>query len=191
MAAGIIMGVGGFVCLALATNIWLFIVAIAVFSIGEMTAHPKYYSYVGLVAPADKKAVYMGYAFLYGIIGSLVGSNLGGTLYESMLKPLVGRAGIETELRDFWLIFAGLGTVAMIGLILYNRFFANDTPTTNARARQLMIAIYGGLVIFGGWFLYTSVFGGESVLFKTMVQASIMLLIGCGGLAISMKHRQT
>jgi len=49
--------------------------------------HPKYYSYVGLVAPPDRKAVYMGYAFLYGVIGSLVGSNLGGVMYESMLKP--------------------------------------------------------------------------------------------------------
>ena len=42
-----------------------------------MTAHPKYYSFVGLVAPADRKAVYMGYAFLYGVFGSLLGSNLG------------------------------------------------------------------------------------------------------------------
>ena len=69
------IGALGFVCLAFASNVWIFILGIAVFSIGEMTAHPKYYSYVGLVAPADKKAVYMGYAFLYGVIGSLVGSN--------------------------------------------------------------------------------------------------------------------
>lgn len=91
MVAGIVIGTLGFLCLAASTNAWVFILGISVFSIGEMTAHPKYYSYVGLVAPADKKAVYMGYAFLYGVIGSLIGSSLGGILYGSMLKPLVGQ----------------------------------------------------------------------------------------------------
>jgi proton-dependent oligopeptide transporter, POT family len=42
-----------------------------------MTAHPKYYSFVGMVAPQDRKAVYMGYAFLYGVFGSLLGSSVG------------------------------------------------------------------------------------------------------------------
>ena len=68
---------------------WVFILGIAVFSIGEMTAYPKYYSFVGEVAPADRKAVYMGYAFLYGVFGSLLGSSLGAYLYERMLKPVV------------------------------------------------------------------------------------------------------
>ncbi|MGB5873534.1 MAG: MFS transporter, partial [Bacteroidota bacterium] len=62
MVGGITIGVLGFVFLAFASTPWIFILGIAVFSIGEMTAHPKYYSYIGLVAPQDKKAVYMGYA---------------------------------------------------------------------------------------------------------------------------------
>ena len=80
MVIGIGIGVIGFVFLAFATSVWIFFAGLVVFSIGEMTAHPKYYSYVGLVAPQEKKAVYMGYAFLYGVIGSLIGSNLGGIL---------------------------------------------------------------------------------------------------------------
>ena len=100
MVTGMVIGMLGFVCLAFATTVWIFILGIAVFSIGEMTAHPKYYSYVGLVAPADRKAVYMGYAFLYGVIGSLLGSNLGGVLYESMLKPLVGRGDVTGDIRS-------------------------------------------------------------------------------------------
>jgi MFS family permease len=87
-----------------------------VFSIGEMTAHPKYYSYIGLVAPADRKAVYMGYAFLYGVIGSLIGSNL------------------------------------------------------------------------GGWFFFVSAFSGDTAAYKTMVQAVFMILIGAGGIIISLRH---
>lgn len=191
MVGGIFLGILGFVCLAFASNVWMLIIGIAVFSIGEMTAHPKYYSYVGLVAPADKKAVYMGYAFLYGVVGSLVGSNLGGAMYEAMLKPLVGQIGIEGELRNFWLIFAGLGVVAMAGLLLYNRIFAKNTPETNALARRVMIGVYGTFAFLGAWFFYTSLFGGEEVAYKTMVQSVIMLLIGLGGLAISFRHKHT
>lgn len=188
MISGMAIGALGFVFLAYASNAWIFIIGIAVFSIGEMTAHPKYYSYIGLVAPADKKAVYMGYAFLYGVIGSLVGSNLGGELYESMLKPLAGQSGVEDSYRNFWLLFAVLDVVAVLGLLLYNRYFAVDTPDTNARARHIMLGIYSLLVLLGGWFLYGSLFGGETIAYKTLVQASIMLLIGIGGVLVSMKR---
>ncbi|MBN2001245.1 hypothetical protein JW935_27120, partial [candidate division KSB1 bacterium] len=188
MVAGIFFGFIGFILLAFVNNNpWLFIAGIAVFSIGEMTAHPKYYSYIGLVAPADKKAVYMGYAFLYGVIGSLVGSNLGGSLYENLLKPLVGQTGIENQLRNFWLLFAGLGILSMLGLVLYNKFFAQDTPATNKNARRIMTGVYGLLILAGGWFLYGGV-TAEEIKYKTIVQAGIMLVIGIGGIFISLKH---
>ena len=45
------------------------------FSIGEMTTHPKYISYVGQIAPRDKVATYMGFGFLYGVFGSFFGSS--------------------------------------------------------------------------------------------------------------------
>ncbi len=186
MVSGIGFGVLGFICLAFASNIWIFILGIAVFSIGEMTAHPKYYSYVGLVAPSDKKAVYMGYAFLYGVIGSLVGSNLGGAMYENLLKPLVGQTGIENSIRTFWLIFAVLGIFAALGLLLYNKYFSADTPETNAKARTIMIGVYSALIIMGVWFVVLSL-SKETVSYKTLVQAAIMLLIGSGGISISIK----
>jgi len=182
-----VIGMLGFICLSFATNAWIFILGIAVFSIGEMTAHPKYYSYVGLVAPADRKAVYMGYAFLYGVIGSLLGSNLGGVLYESMLKPLVGRVDVAGDIRGFWMMFAAINLVAIAGLILYNRYFSQDTPGTNARARSIMIGIYALLGLAGLWFLQSSLFGGETIAYRTLVQSFIMLLIGCGGLLISLR----
>lgn len=184
MVSGIAIGVVGFVCLAFASNAWIFILGIAVFSVGEMTAHPKYYSYIGLVAPADKKALYMGYAFLYGVVGSLIGSNLGGVMYESMLKPIVGRPEAAAEVRVFWLIFAALGLCAMGGLMLYNRTCAADTPEANRRARRIMTAIYVALILIGAWFFYDAAFRGETVAYKTMVQAVIMLLIGGIGLTI-------
>ena len=188
MVIGMAIGVAGFVCLAFASNVWVFILGIAVFSIGEMTAHPKYYSYVGLVAPSDRKAVYMGYAFLYGVIGSLLGSNLGGFMYESMLKPLVGTVGIENEVRKFWLTFAAMGVVAVVGLIIYNRFLAHDTPETRQLARRVMLAVYTLLLAAGAGFFYASVADPGAIQYKTMTQAIILVLIGGGGLLISLRR---
>jgi dipeptide/tripeptide permease len=189
MVAGIALGAAGFLCLALSRNVWVFILGIAVFSIGEMTAHPKYYSYVGLVAPQDKTAVYMGYAFLYGVIGSLIGSSLGGAMYAAWLKPLVGRAGTEAATRGFWLVFVVLDVAAMVGLVAYNRVFAADTPVTNEKARKVMVAVYGLLLLAGGSFFVRALTGPEASP-RTLVQAVIMLALGGGGMAVSLRRRQ-
>jgi hypothetical protein len=130
----------------------------------------------------------MGYAFLYGVIGSLLGSNLGGVMYESMLKPLIGQANVEADIRGFWMLFAAINLVAIAGLLLYNRYFNHDTPETNARARTIMIGIYAVLVLAGLWFLQSSLVGRETIAYRTLVQSFIMLLIGGGGLLISLRR---
>ncbi len=189
MITGMIIGSAGFLCLAYANTVWIFIAGIVIFSIGEMTAHPKYLSYVGLIAPVDKKAVYMGYASLYGVIGSLIGSNLGGMLYEAKLKPLIGKTGIEGNIHEFWILFAILGIVAVSGLLIYNRFFAVNTPKTNMLARRVMFVIYICLLLTGIAFFYNSI-SGEAVSYKLMVQSILMILLGGGGLLITIKHKQ-
>ncbi len=90
----------------------------------------------------------------------------------------------------FWLLFAGLDLAAAAGLMFYNRAFAADTPETNARARTIMIGVYLLLLVVGIWFFYSSVFGGGSVNYRTMIQATIMLLIGGGGVLISLRGRK-
>ncbi|MCX6137869.1 MAG: MFS transporter [Ignavibacteriales bacterium] len=188
MVAGIVIGGVGFACLAYSTSVWIFILGMMIFAVGEMTAHPKYYSYIGLIAPPDKTAVYMGYAFLYGVIGSLIGSNMGGAMYASMLKPLVGKAGAQSEARLFWLIFVALDVLAVVGLFLYNRYCAVETPAVNRITRKIMIGVYALLLAVGAWFFFTSLAGPE-VAYKTLVQAAIMLLIGGGGMTISL-HKE-
>ncbi|MCE1229291.1 MAG: MFS transporter, partial [Firmicutes bacterium] len=189
MVAGIVIGTLGFLCLAASTNVWVFILGISVFSIGEMTAHPKYYSYVGLVAPADKKAVYMGYAFLYGVFGSLIGSSLGGAMYSALLKPVVGQPGAVVAARTFWLIFVGLNIAAAVGLIIYNRIFAEDTPRTRELARWVMLAIYLLILGTGIAFLWAGI-TAQPASPKIIVQASIMLLLGAGGAMVSLKKTE-
>lgn len=119
MIAGIAMGTIGMAILAINTNIWIFMFGITIFSIGEMTAHPKFISYVGLIAPEDKKALYLGYSFLYGVIGSFIGGILGANLYVHFVDKL-------NQPSTLWIIFSMIGVVTIIGLLIYNKFVINQ-----------------------------------------------------------------
>jgi dipeptide/tripeptide permease len=99
MITGIALGTIGMAILAFDTSIWVFMVGIIIFSIGEMTAHPKFISYLGLIAPPDKKATYMGFGFLYGAFGSLIGGVLGAFLYVRFIdNPMI--AYIKQTIAD-------------------------------------------------------------------------------------------
>lgn len=115
MMAGIVMGTLGMAILAINTNIWIFIAGIVIFSIGEMTAHPKFISYVGQTAPKERLATYMGYIFLYGVIGSSIGAPLGAKLYVHYVDQL-------NQPRTLWLIFSGIGVLTLIGLGSFNQW---------------------------------------------------------------------
>ncbi len=117
MIVGITMGTIGMAILAISANIWVFIIGIFIFSIGEMTAHPKFISYVGLIAPADKKALYLGYSFLYGVIGSGIGGVLGAHLYVYYIDTLKNPSAL-------WIVFSLIGVATIIGLLLFNKFLA-------------------------------------------------------------------
>jgi dipeptide/tripeptide permease len=90
MITGVLFATIGMAILAVSSNIWVFMAGIITFSIGEMTAHPKYISYLGLIAPPDKKATYMGFGFLYGAFGSFVAGYLGAFLYVRLVdNPMI------------------------------------------------------------------------------------------------------
>ncbi|MCP4223811.1 MAG: MFS transporter, partial [Actinomycetia bacterium] len=102
MVTGIAMGTVGMAMLAVSTHAWVFLAGIIIFSIGEMTTHPKFISYIGLIAPKDKVALYMGYSFLYGVLGSSIGGVIGGYGYERFVKQ-------QHQPEILWLIFAAIG----------------------------------------------------------------------------------
>ena len=117
MIFGIGLGTIGMGILAISTHPFVFIAGIIIFSIGEMTAHPKFISYVGLIAPEDKKALYLGYSFLYGVLGSGIGGILGASLYVHFVDTLQNPTLL-------WIIFSMIGVVTIIGLLLFNKFLA-------------------------------------------------------------------
>ncbi len=126
MMIGIAMGTVGMAILAINTSIWIFIAGIVIFSVGEMTAHPKFISYVGLVAPKDRKAMYMGYLFLYGVFGSSIGGIVGAKLYVHFVDNL-------NQPRTLWLIFSMIGIATIVGLSLYNRLIAEKSKGENSK----------------------------------------------------------
>jgi dipeptide/tripeptide permease len=127
MIFGILLGTIGMAILAINASIWVFLLGIAIFSIGEMTAHPKFISYIGQTAPRDKVAMYMGYIFLYGVIGSSIGGVLGANLYVTFVDEL-------NRPKTLWLIFSMIGVATIIGLGLYNRFLAAPQEAEADRA---------------------------------------------------------
>lgn len=119
MITGIGIGTVGMAILAISTSPWVFLAGIIIFSIGEMTTHPKFISYVGLIAPPDKKALYLGYAFLYGVIGGGISGILGANLYVKFIE-----SGSTPQPHLLWLSLSSIGVISMVGLYLFNRFLA-------------------------------------------------------------------
>ncbi|NUN14492.1 MAG: MFS transporter [Myxococcales bacterium] len=61
---------------------WLSIFAILLFSVGEMLSSPKFSEYIGNFAPADKKAMYLGFSQIPLAIGWTLEGWLGPKLYD-------------------------------------------------------------------------------------------------------------
>lgn len=123
MIFGIALGTAGMAMLAVSMHAWVFVAGLILFSIGEMTAHPKFISYVGLIAPPDKKALYLGYSFLYGVIGSGVGGVLGAYLYVHFVEQ-------RNQPAQLWLVFSLIGVLTIVGLYLYDKMIATDRSGT-------------------------------------------------------------
>lgn len=66
----------------LTQNPWIMLLGVLIFAIGEMASSPKYTEYVGRIAPADKKALYMGTSFLPLALGHFAAGWISGRPFE-------------------------------------------------------------------------------------------------------------
>jgi proton-dependent oligopeptide transporter, POT family len=117
MITGIILYGLGMIILAF-WKVWIaWIVGIIVFSFGEFITHPSFISYVSKLAPKDKVAIYMGYAFIPIGIGNSIGAIASGFLYSEfsvkLHKPTI-----------FWAIIASVAFLTVAGLLVYNRYWS-------------------------------------------------------------------
>ncbi len=68
----------------IASNPFFVVIAIMVFSFGEMTSSPKFTEYVGRIAPKGKEALYIGTSFLPLAGGHYIAGWLSGDIYGSI-----------------------------------------------------------------------------------------------------------
>lgn len=114
MIVGIFIAISGMFLFGIFHSPYTFILGIFIFSIGEMVAHPKFISYISLISPEDKKALYMGYLFLYGVVGSSIGGVLAGFSYHFFVEKY-------RSPESLWLFFCSIGFLSIIGLLIFNK----------------------------------------------------------------------
>lgn len=79
---GMAIAIIGFLGAGLGHSGCLVALSIFIFSIGEIICSPKFSEYVGMSAPPDKKAQYMGYLNMPYAFGWFTGNILSGPLYD-------------------------------------------------------------------------------------------------------------
>ncbi len=121
MILGTLITVVSFVLFVFGQAGWMVVVAILVFSVGEMLASPKSKEYAGRIAPPAKVGMYMGYFYWCVALGNLFGGLLSGVSYQYF-----GPHGINRP-ELMWLIFAALALLSAVLLGVYNRWI-NDHP---------------------------------------------------------------
>lgn len=84
MIIGMVISLIGFVAAGATSIGWFCCLMVFVFSIGEMACSPTFSAYVGLIAPKDKKALYMGYSNIPFAIGWAAGGFIGNLIYEDI-----------------------------------------------------------------------------------------------------------
>ena len=82
-------------------NVLFTILALFVFSIGEMSSSPKITEYIGRISPQDKKALYMGCSFIPVCIGSIFAGIVSGYVYgalsdkDVLVQKELGERGLQ------------------------------------------------------------------------------------------------
>lgn len=108
----ILVGAGG--------SITATVIGIGIYALGESTQAPRFYEYVGSLAPKDQIGTYMGFAFLPVAIGSFAAGPVADWLRLTYL-------GSNPSLM--WYIVAGIGFSATALMLLYNALLTPKSAT--------------------------------------------------------------
>lgn len=81
LLVGMLFAIAGILVAGLTQSAGLLLAGIFLFSLGEMLTGPKKIEYLGLIAPPEKKGLYLGYVSLPAGLGGILGSKLSGYIY--------------------------------------------------------------------------------------------------------------
>lgn len=91
------------------------VIGIAVYALGEAIQSPRFYEYVGSLAPEGQTGTFMGFAFLPVAIGAFTAGPVADWLRASFM---------ETNPSMMWYIVSAIGITSTALMLIYNRFVA-------------------------------------------------------------------
>jgi hypothetical protein len=101
------------------------LLSMAAMTIGEMVLSPRMVDFIGSISPKEKRQFFMGYANLPIACGIIIGSPLGGFLFQHFISlPL--KRGDSPQPLFIWLILALSGFISILGLRLFHRFWKKN-----------------------------------------------------------------
>jgi MFS family permease len=99
-------------------------------TIGEMVLSPRMIDYIGSISPKQKGQFFMGYANLPIACGIVIGSPLGGFLFQHFVwLPL--QRGEAAQPLFIWLILALTGFISITGLLMSHRSWKKNQCIEN------------------------------------------------------------
>jgi dipeptide/tripeptide permease len=93
------------------------IIGVFFFALGEAIQAPRFYEYVGSLAPKNQVGTFMGFAFLPVAIGSITAGIIADWLRGTYL---------DTNPSMMWYTLSGIGMLSTLLMLLYNKFLVKQ-----------------------------------------------------------------
>jgi len=142
LAAATLLMIGGF------NYVWIMVLAIICFSMGEMLSSPKSSEYLGNIAPEQKKAMYLGFSQLPLGIGWSLEGFFGQYLY--------GKFGAKDTIARQNLLDDGM-TQSEVDAVPIGEAFQKLIETTGQTADALTTQLYAANDVGTAWYIMASV----------------------------------
>ncbi|MGI2259056.1 MFS transporter [Shewanella sp. GXUN23E] len=148
MLAGCLLSILAFVLIGYTNAAWMIVLAIVMFSLGEMMISPKKNEFMGNIAPEGKKAMYLGFVMLPQGIGWGLEGYFGPKLYEHFAsKERFSREMLEQQ---------GMSP-AEVATIPQGEAFTTLVSYTGQSAEQLTQTLYNMHDIGMAWYIIAAI----------------------------------
>jgi POT family proton-dependent oligopeptide transporter len=117
MTLGILLASLSWIIIALFGTVTATVIGIMMFALGESTQAPRFYEYVGSLAPKGQTGTFMGFAFLPIAIGSYTAGILADWLRNTYMA---------TNPAMMWYIIASIGLATTFLMVVYDRIFVKQ-----------------------------------------------------------------
>jgi proton-dependent oligopeptide transporter, POT family len=133
MIIGTVFVVSALILFGMFNVAWVCVAAMAVFSVGEMLASPKYSEFLGNIAPRDKKAMWIGFSQAPVLIGMTLEGKLGPQMYhlfsdkDVFAREMLLIRGFDPKLATEAVLLPGEAFKKLVA-------FSGETPEALTRA---------------------------------------------------------